>query len=369
MNIAITGATGFIGKRVMSYLLEDKNVKKIFVLCRKDSLKKLGRYKKSYKITHIESELSLPFMGIKGNERKKLKKTTHFIHIGAIYDLTVDRETAYKVNVRGTEEALKVAEDCENLKSFTYISTVAICGDYKGIFTEDMLDEGQKFEDWYGWSKFKAEKRVREHSSSLPIKIIRPGAVIGESRTGKMDKIDGVYYAILLLSLGVHFVSPTRKDKPLPIIPVDFLSEFIYRVTLHPEMTGKTFFAIEPSSPTLDEFINIVCKELKTFHPVIKFDIKKLEQLLTIPPIKSILSTAGKLVNLPQEGINYLLSDTIYNTKNFYEALIHLKMSPSSFKNYAKNIVRYFLHHLLPHHPLYAIYKLNTTLFSSLYGK
>lgn len=366
MNIAVTGGTGFIGKRVIPFLVNDMNVKKIFILCRRSSIKKIRKVVKGGKITHIECDLSRSFAGINQRDRKKLRKVEHFIHLGAVYDIKVDRETAYKVNVKGTEEILKIAEDCEDLRSFTHISTIAICGDYRGIFTEDMFDEGQKFGDWYGWSKFEAERIVREHLPYMPVKIIRPGVVIGETQTGKMDKIDGVYYIILLLSLGIHIISPTVKYKTLPIIPVDFLAEFIYRAALSPETVGKTFFAIEPSPPTFDEFMDIVCKELKTFSPILKFDIKKLEPVLKSAPVNKLMSIAGKIVGIPYEEIHYLLYDTIYNTRNFSETIIKFKMKVPSFKDYAKNIIKYFLENLLPTHPLYRIYKLKEKIPSLL---
>jgi len=66
-------------------------------------------------------------------------------------------------------------------------------GDYPGTFTESMFEEGQKLPHAYHRSKFESEKLVRE--SGFDYRIYRPSSVVGDSMTGEIDQIDGIYYA------------------------------------------------------------------------------------------------------------------------------------------------------------------------------
>ncbi len=56
-----------------------------------------------------------------------------------------------------------------------------------------MFDVGQKLPSPYHRTKFEAERIVREQPY-VPWRVYRPAIVVGDSRTGEMDKIDGPYY-------------------------------------------------------------------------------------------------------------------------------------------------------------------------------
>ena len=70
----------------------------------------------------------------------------------------------------------------------------AVAGLYdEGTFNEDMFDEGQKLAHPYHRTKFESEKLVRERVQGA-WRVYRPSIVVGNSKTGEMDKIDGPYY-------------------------------------------------------------------------------------------------------------------------------------------------------------------------------
>ena len=110
--------------------------------------------------------------------------------------------------------SLDLAAGLPQLKGFHYVSTLAVAGDHPGHFSEDDLDVGQDFDHAYGKSKYQAEKLVKE--SGLPATVYRPGVVVGDSRTGEMDKVDGPYYFFRLMKLlgdNLRFVSLSKGAK------------------------------------------------------------------------------------------------------------------------------------------------------------
>src|SRR5262249_26762113 len=131
-------------------------------------------------------------------ERSALQKRLHEIfHLAARYELGISKADAMRSNVQGTLNMLDLARGCRKLRRVHYVSTLAVAGDYGNTWHEDMLVEGQQFDNHYAETKFLAEVEAREASNELPISIYRPGVVVGDSQTGEMDKIDGPYYLLV----------------------------------------------------------------------------------------------------------------------------------------------------------------------------
>jgi thioester reductase-like protein len=342
-NVLITGATGFIGKRLLKLLLDGND--NVFVLARKKSLKKLPERSR---VKIVPGDIRNPDVV----ENKKLleeikNEVTDIYHLAAIYDLGVDKETAREVNVNGTKNVLKLARSVKNLNCFNHVSTIAVSGDFSGTYYEYNFDEGQKFTNWYAWSKFESERHVRNNFGYIPVRIFRPGAVIGDSGTGEMDKIDGPYYIILLLTLGIHFITPLSDENTVPLVPVDFVVNAINYLSRKPDTINKTFCLSDPKPPTYSDFIDVVCEKLETFKPIRKMNLKPILPVLEYPMKSKIVKAISRLINIPVEGLSYAFLDTHYDTKNTTKFLLGSGIKCPEFSNYADKIVGYFVNHLI----------------------
>ena len=127
-----------------------------------------------------------------GVDPSDLPKIDHFFHLAAIYDMGADEERNSQLNVGGTKNAIDLANALE-VGRFHHMSSIAVAGSYDGWFTEDDFDEGQEFPSPYHRTKYESEKLVRERIQ-VPWRVYRPSLVVGNSKTGEMDKIDGPYY-------------------------------------------------------------------------------------------------------------------------------------------------------------------------------
>ena len=109
-----------------------------------------------------------------------------------------------------------------------HVSSIAVAGDFRGEYTEDDFDIGQQLPTPYHQTKFEAELLVRS-ASGLRYRIYRPAVVVGDSRTGEMDKIDGPYYFFGVLAKLA--VLPRLTPMMLPdtartnIVPVDYVAD------------------------------------------------------------------------------------------------------------------------------------------------
>jgi len=143
MSYFVTGATGFIGRFLVSNLLKRKGT--IHVLVRKGSEKKFNTIADSMgwdkkRVIPVTGDLSKPKLGLTAVQLKALttKKIQHFFHLAAIYDLSADGASQQVANIDGTKHAIECATAIK-AGCFHHTSSIAAAGLYRGIFREDMF--------------------------------------------------------------------------------------------------------------------------------------------------------------------------------------------------------------------------------------
>jgi len=201
MNYFLTGATGFIGKFLTQRLLDRGG--QVYVLVRPGSELKFTALRNRFphqaeRLHAVSGDLGLPGLGLEPAFAEQMAgKIDHFFHLAAIYDIEAPEVEQAKANVEGTRNALAAAA---SLKAgcFHYASSIAVAGLYNGIFREDMFEEAEKLNNPYLRTKHDAEKLVR-NEAKIPVRIYRPGMVVGHSQTGEIDKIDGPYFFFRLI--------------------------------------------------------------------------------------------------------------------------------------------------------------------------
>ena len=139
---------------------------------------------------------------------------------------------------------------------FHHTSSIAVAGEYKGVFQEDMFDEGQKLpHPTTAPSTSRSSSCAR--ASQAKTLVFRPGIVVGHSETGEMDKIDGPYYFFKLLQRLRHalpewFPLAGPQGGETNIVPVDFVAKAMDHIAHLPddELPGDTFHLVNPEPMT-----------------------------------------------------------------------------------------------------------------------
>ncbi|GEM_PF-4115435 len=111
--------TGFIGKRLLSSLYRKFRYEKIYLLVEPSMVRRaeneVGKMTFRDRIEIVEGDITIRNLKL-GPE--KFREITHLFHLAAIYDLTVDFEPAYRVNVEGTRNVLEFAANLPSLEKF-----------------------------------------------------------------------------------------------------------------------------------------------------------------------------------------------------------------------------------------------------------
>ena len=89
------------------------------------------------RIVPVAGDLSKPALGIEGFS----EPIDHFFHLAAVYDMTADEEAMERANIEGTRHVVEFANSIE-VGRFHHTSSIAVSGRYRGLFREDMFDEG-----------------------------------------------------------------------------------------------------------------------------------------------------------------------------------------------------------------------------------
>lgn len=264
MSYFVTGGTGFIGRRLVARLASRGET--IYLLLRPGSRERLERVRAdcgaaAERLVAIEGDLESDWLGLQQSTRDSLKgKIRHFLHLGALYDLAAPAARLEQVNVLGTRQALRLAHELQ-AGCFHLVSSIAAAGRYPGTFTDTMFAQAEDLAHPYFRTKHESEALVRG-TCRLPWRIYRPGMVVGDSRSGQMDKVDGPYYFFRLIQL-LRDVLPRwmpligLEGGHINLVPVDYVVAALDHLVHLPGEDGACFHLVDRRDRRVGEVLNL----------------------------------------------------------------------------------------------------------------
>lgn len=317
----VTGYPGFIGKRLVRHLAERNPDGRVSLLVQPKFVKEATAYASRLPGARVEvlaGDIVDMHLGLSGTEYRQLTATaTHLFHLAAISYLGMPRAVARRVNVDGTRNVLEMAKDCPTLERLVHFSTCYVSGDRVGVIAEDELDVGQSFRNVYEETRFEAEKLARAAMAELPITIVRPSTVVGDSRTGEIDRFEGPYYLGMLLVLSplvMPLPLPGNGVAPLNVIPADFAVEATWALTQNPRAVGKTVHLVDPNPMSARRVYELIAERANRRLPRFTLPARATDFFLRLPGVE-------KLARPQRAAIQYVNHLALYNASTALELL------------------------------------------------
>src|SRR4051794_17955520 len=266
----LTGFPSFLARRVAREILVKEPSTLLYAVVRskvlseaEEALQGLTRDQRE-RVVLLEGDTAAMDLGLSGAEFRMLSgEVDRIYHAAQVTYLGVDRKTAEQVNIKGAQEVLELARACRSLKCLIHYSTSQVAGDRTGLVREDDLDTGQSFRTFVAESRARAEKVVRTYMGQVPIAVVRPTTIIGDSQTGEVDRFDGPYLLILLIVTSPAEIAvplPGRGDAPLHLVPIDYVVRASHAIAHDPKARGRTFHLVDPHPLTAKRVFELVAR-------------------------------------------------------------------------------------------------------------
>lgn len=249
LKIGVTGASGFIGKRVIEMGLDHGYHLSAFV--RPSSI-----YPQEW-----DGQITI-FKGDIANENDTKKFVAHndvIIHAAAVVTDWAPREEYQRITIDGTQFLLDQLKGTE--KKIILISSIAVYSSHlaSGIPCTGDLKLGKPLGN-YSWAKQEQEKLIKRYSEQygIPYCIIRPGNVFGPY------SIPWVHEYVAAMKKGPILID---GGKHRALVYIDNVVDLILKAANMKSFSGQIYNGTDENDISWEEYATSIARTLKLNKP------------------------------------------------------------------------------------------------------
>ncbi len=246
-------------------------------------------------------------LGLSGREYLELAERVHTIHhCAAVSYSGAPFEMAEKVNVGGTFEVLEFARQAKGLQRMVHWSTLMATGDEDGVVREEALVAPRS--NPLAQTRFRAERLIANARHELPITVLRPAMLVGDSRTGRLARIEGAHLlisALLNAPRDLPILRPANGDALLQVVPIDYAVDAGLAIANAPYSIGRTYHVIDRDALTLDAAMAAIAELLGKPPPRGALPPLFTNALLRLPGIDRLAHAQRSLLDELGRNVEY----------------------------------------------------------------
>lgn len=346
MSVLLTGfPSRYLAKRVLAHILEaDAEQRVVCVVQAKfqgaaeEHLALLPR-KQRERVELLEGDAAALDFGLSGEEIRRLGKEIRWVHhCAAITYQGVPKKEAERMNIGAARELVEFAELAENLERVVFWSTASLGGNGETVF-EDQAPSSRKRSgvSSIDRSRLRADALLHEALGQIPLTILRPSIIVGDSETGEIDRLDGPYLlAQLVLNSPqeLRLPMPGRGDTPLNMVPIDYVVEAGCAIAKDPRSRGRVFHLVDPDPPTARRVFELIADVAGRPVPRGYVPAGFARAFLNAPGLE-------RFAHLPRTLADQLTNPTRYDDRNAREVLDGTGITCPAFEDYVQVFVNY----------------------------
>lgn len=284
----------------------------------------------------LEGDVTAMDLGLSGAEIRQLAREVDRIHhVAHASYVGLDRKAAASLNVTGTAEVIELARACGSLSCLVHHSTAMVAGDRRGVVYEDELDSGQGFRSVIEETRMRAEVAARRAMREVPIAVVRPTILVGDSTTGEVERLDGLYVLVLLIIAAPAELAiplPGRGDAPLNVVPMDFVVRAAHAIGRSRGAAGRTFHLADPHPLSARRVLELIARASGRRAARGHIPSNLAKALLRAPGV-------DRLVRSPRAFLEQLMTPVRYDTRNTEQILAGSGVSCPPFDAYVDTLV------------------------------
>lgn len=340
LNLFLTGATGFLGGRLIKNLLQDKQ-NEVFILVRNvakaETLRDSFAPLEQSRIHIYQGDITQPMAGLSTDDIGWLtNKIDAVYHLTALVKFDLDlRDELFAANYDGTKHILELASQLKTRK-FYYVSTAYTVGTLPhGV--EDLYPTDGTFNNPYEESKVKSEHLVFSYRDKMDVSLFRPAIIVGDSKTGEADSQFTLYGFMRALAVFKRKTARrssedrtyrllAAKNGTSNLVPVDYVADIL---SLAPQKSekNKIYHITNPNPPTNAELLQMLKEALEfdSLSVVESSDEKLDEEEIRLNSLIDVFKVylAGNL-SFDDRNTQELIRGTDVKHLNMTEAMIEM---------------------------------------------
>ena len=192
-------------------------------------------------------------------------------------------------------------------------------------------------------------------------RIYRPAIVVGDSRTGEMDKIDGPYYFFKLIQKMRHALPQWLpaiglEGGRINVVPVDFVVDALDYLVAAPDLDGRAFHLTDPAPLRLGEMLNLFARAAHAPQFTLRINAAMFgfipgalaKGLMSLTPFRRIRKLALHELGLPDDILTFVNYPTRFDSRETHKVLAKGGVKVPRLEDYAWRLWDYWERHLDP---------------------